>query len=63
MLPRGRSQITKTFNLTQTENKKSWKGGRGAQIFKAAEDKNLSDPVSYIETHDYYVRNSDEKGN
>jgi hypothetical protein len=34
MFPQGRSQITKTFNLTQTENKMLSMDGRGSRFSK-----------------------------
>ena len=37
--PRGRSQITQTFNLTQTENKMLRRGGRGRRFSKLQKKK------------------------
>jgi len=39
MFPQGRSKITKTFNLTQIENKTLRKGGRGSRILKLQKKK------------------------
>ena len=47
MFPQGRSQITKTFNLTQTENKMLRVGGRGSRLSKLQKKKILYDPVLY----------------
>jgi hypothetical protein len=62
MFPRGRSKITKTFNLTQTEDKTSRKGGRGSRILKL-QKKKLYDPVLYIGTNVDSVCSGDDEGN